>query len=111
MSGSVSNAAGAGRPRPPVRAGGNAGAHLTPQVPQVRVHGRTLTAATRGQLTPAQLRIVELVAEGLTDQEVGEQLGWTRRTVAAEVQAARARLGARNRAHLAVLAIRHGLID
>jgi DNA-binding CsgD family transcriptional regulator len=62
------------------------------------------------RLSERELQVVRLVIEGLTDQEIGRALTITERTAQAHVVAARAKLRARSRTHLAVLALRTGLV-
>lgn len=52
-------------------------------------------------LTPAEMRVAELVAEGLTNPEVGERLFISRRTVQAHLSHIYGKLGISNRAELA----------
>jgi DNA-binding CsgD family transcriptional regulator len=59
-------------------------------------------------LTPAERRVSELVAEGLTNPQIAERLVVSRETVKGHVSSALRKLGARNRAELGVLATRHG---
>jgi DNA-binding CsgD family transcriptional regulator len=54
-------------------------------------------------LTPQQYRCVERVALGMTDKEIGLELGITGDTVREHVGAARKTLGGRSRAHTVVL--------
>jgi DNA-binding CsgD family transcriptional regulator len=62
------------------------------------------------RLSERELQVVRLVIDGLTDQEIGRALAITTRTAQAHVVAARSKLRARSRTHLAVLALRTGLV-
>ena len=66
------------------------------------------SGATRGwaALTPAELRVVELVAEGLPNGEVATKLFLSRYTVESHLKRIFRKLGVRNRAELAALAAR-----
>jgi len=55
------------------------------------------------QLSPAERRVAELVAEGLTNREIGEQLHIARRTVETHIVHAFQKLGVQNRTQLARL--------
>ncbi|SNY47703.1 helix-turn-helix transcriptional regulator [Paractinoplanes atraurantiacus] len=55
---------------------------------------------SRLRLTPQELRIVELAAEGLSNKEIGDQLSLSPRTVATHLYKAFPKLGVRNRAQL-----------
>lgn len=58
-------------------------------------------------LTPTELRVVELVAQGLTNRAIGEQMFISARTVETHVGHLFAKLRVSNRAELAATAIRH----
>jgi DNA-binding CsgD family transcriptional regulator len=53
---------------------------------------------TGPHLSPRQQQVLELMAEGMTNSEIGEQLGVTERTVKAYAQELYDKLGVRNRA-------------
>jgi DNA-binding CsgD family transcriptional regulator len=63
-----------------------------------RIGGR---ASNRGELTPTELRIAELVSEGRTNREVAAALFVTPRTVEWNLTKIYAKLGIHSRAHLA----------
>jgi DNA-binding NarL/FixJ family response regulator len=60
-------------------------------------------------LTRREIQVAALVAEGLTNSEIGERLVVTTGTVANHVRHISLRLGLRNRVQLAVWAVEHGL--
>jgi DNA-binding CsgD family transcriptional regulator len=63
-------------------------------------------------LTPAEFRVVELVAEGLTNPEIARRLYLSRDTVKSHVSSALMKLALRTRAELAATATRRlGPID
>lgn len=61
-------------------------------------------------LTGRQAEVVRHVADGLSNDEIAELMGVSSRTVQAHVANAMRKVGARNRAHLAVLGIRSGVV-
>lgn len=61
-------------------------------------------------LTSEELRILDLIAAGETNQAIAEQFFWSEVTVKKKVQEILAKLGATNRAQAVALAIRRGLI-
>ena len=61
-------------------------------------------------LTPRELQIVRLIADGLTGKEVGASLGIGESTVETHVEHIRTKLEARSRPHLVAKAIAAGLI-
>lgn len=62
------------------------------------------------QLPQPLVDVLELVADGCTNAEISRCLDRSEYTVADQVREARRRLGARDRAHAAVLAVEAGLI-
>jgi DNA-binding NarL/FixJ family response regulator len=56
--------------------------------------------AARGELTPRQLEVARLAAQGLKRHEIAGRLMVSPSTVSAHVQQAHRRTGARNRAQL-----------
>jgi DNA-binding NarL/FixJ family response regulator len=72
--------------------------------------GRAPVAPERLEaLTGREREVVSLVAEGLTNEEIGEWLGMRPLTAKTHVNRAMAKLGARDRAQLVVLAYQSGL--
>ena len=61
-------------------------------------------------LSTEELRILELIAEGATNQTIAEQFFWSEVTVKKRVQEILAKFGAANRAQAVATAIRRGLI-
>ena len=62
------------------------------------------------KLSPRQEQVLELMAEGLTNKEIGEQLGVTERTVKAYAQELYDKLNARNRAGAVAEAAKLGML-
>lgn len=65
---------------------------------------------TGPHLSPRQQQVLELMAQGLTNHEIGEQLGVTERTVKAYAQELYDKLGVRNRAGAVAEAAKLGLL-
>lgn len=61
-------------------------------------------------LTPTELQVVRLAAEGLTNPEIGARLFMSRGTVKTHLSHVFAKLHATNRTELAAAAIDHGLL-
>jgi DNA-binding NarL/FixJ family response regulator len=61
-------------------------------------------------LSPRELQVLTLVAEGCTSKEVGKELFLAEETVKSHITNILTRLEARNRAHAVALAIRRGLL-
>lgn len=60
-------------------------------------------------LTPAELQVVRLVSEGLSNPQVGERLFVSRETVKAHLSSIFGKLGVSSRTELTAEAIRRGL--
>jgi DNA-binding NarL/FixJ family response regulator len=61
-------------------------------------------------LTPRELEVIRLLVDGLSNQEIADRLGLSRRTVQAHIANAMSRTKRRSRTQLAVFALRHGLV-
>jgi DNA-binding CsgD family transcriptional regulator/tetratricopeptide (TPR) repeat protein len=68
------------------------------------------TAAALG-LTPRELQVLRLVAEGWSNPEIGEELGISPRTASVHVSNVLAKLGVPNRVEAAVAAMQLGLVE
>ncbi|MBW3576333.1 MAG: LuxR C-terminal-related transcriptional regulator [Actinobacteria bacterium] len=66
---------------------------------------------TGPHLSPRQQQVLELMAEGMTNNEIGEQLGVTERTVKAYAQELYDKLGVRNRAGAVAEAAKLGILE
>jgi PAS domain S-box-containing protein len=73
-----------------------------------RAQGETAGEATR--LSDRQREIVHLVALGLSGPEIAEELQIGEETVRTHIRSAKARLGARSRAHLVAKALAEGYV-
>ena len=62
-------------------------------------------------LTPRQSEVLLLIARGLSNTEIESELGITRATCRSHITALLARLGARDRAQLVIVAYESGLIS
>jgi predicted ATPase/class 3 adenylate cyclase/DNA-binding CsgD family transcriptional regulator len=75
-----------------------------------RGRGRRRRAATGwDSLTPAEQQVVELVAQGLSNPQIGERLFVSRKTVTSHLSHVFAKLGVTSRAELSAEAARRGL--
>jgi pSer/pThr/pTyr-binding forkhead associated (FHA) protein len=70
----------------------------------------TPQVVTGPHLSPRQQEVLERIAEGMTNAEIGEQLGITERTVKAYAQELYDKLGVRNRAGAVAEAVKEGLL-
>ena len=62
-------------------------------------------------LTAREVEVLRLVALGLSNQEIAEQLVITRKTASNHVEHVYAKTGASNRARAALFAMQHGLMS
>jgi DNA-binding NarL/FixJ family response regulator/putative methionine-R-sulfoxide reductase with GAF domain len=91
-----------------------AGAHAVPNgtMPNgVPPNGSGEYAATHEALTPRELELLRYMAEGYTNKEVARAMVLAEDTVKKGVQMLIAKLGAADRTHAVVLALRNHLID
>ncbi len=66
--------------------------------------------ATDDALTPAEVRVLQLVAKGNANKEIAEQLSITEETVKGQVRNILSKLGAKDRTHAAMIGIKRGII-
>jgi RNA polymerase sigma factor (sigma-70 family) len=71
---------------------------------------RSLRQGVEGLLTPRQIEVLQLVAEGLTNREIAQRLGLSERTVDRHVSDTLTRIDVPTRAAATAFAISHGLI-
>jgi DNA-binding NarL/FixJ family response regulator len=65
----------------------------------------------RVDLTPREVDVLRIVAQGRSNKEIGTVLGISEFTVKGYVQSAIGKLNARDRTHAVILAMQRGLID
>jgi DNA-binding CsgD family transcriptional regulator len=63
------------------------------------------------KLTDLQLRVLELAAEGLTQDEIAARLGVSVQTIKSHLKAIRLRLAARSTPHAVAIGFRVGLLE
>lgn len=81
-----------------------------------RVHALMRRATQNGvvvssTLTPRELEILELLAEGLRQSDIAERLVISPKTVGTHVGRILAKLGVRSRVHAVAVAYRDGLLE
>lgn len=70
----------------------------------------TPEVVTGPDLSPRQQQVLELIAEGMTNKEIGGELGITERTVKAYAAEVYTKFGVNNRAAAVAEGIKHGLL-
>jgi DNA-binding NarL/FixJ family response regulator len=61
--------------------------------------------------TPREIEVLQLVAEGLANREIGDRLYLSEETVKTHVRHLLAKLQARSRAHAVAVAFRRGVLS
>lgn len=69
-----------------------------------------MTTPEHGGLTPQQIEVLRLIAQGCTNRQIAEKLHIARGTVERHVHSILSRLGMRNRTEAAHWALQQGLI-
>ena len=67
--------------------------------------------ATDDALTPGEVRVLRLIAEGRANKEIAASLSTSDATVKGQVQSILSKLGATDRTHAAMIGLRRGIID
>jgi DNA-binding NarL/FixJ family response regulator len=67
--------------------------------------------ATDDALTPAQIRVLRLIAEGNANKEIAAQLSVSEETVKGQVRNILSKLGANDRTHAAMIGVKRGIIE
>lgn len=67
--------------------------------------------ATDDALTPAEVRVLRLIAEGNANKEIAELLSVSEETVKGQVRNILSKLGAKDRTHAAMIGLKRGIIE
>jgi DNA-binding NarL/FixJ family response regulator len=67
--------------------------------------------AAEDALSPSEIRVLRLIAGGLSNKEIASKLGVTEEAVKGQVKNILSKLGANDRTHAAVIGLRNGIID
>jgi DNA-binding NarL/FixJ family response regulator len=62
-------------------------------------------------LTPAEIRVLRLIAEGYANKEIGAQLAISEETIKSQVRSILSKLNANDRTHAALIGLRRGIIE
>lgn len=84
---------------------------LDPAVATALAMSMRTPASSTASLTPRELEVVTLVAEGRTNREIGRRLGVAERTARTHVSNILTKLGLASRTQAAMWAVREGLVD
>jgi DNA-binding NarL/FixJ family response regulator len=67
--------------------------------------------ATDDALTPAEIRVLRLIAQGNANKEIAKELSLSEETVKGQVRNILAKLGAKDRTHAAMIGFKRGIIE
>jgi DNA-binding NarL/FixJ family response regulator len=67
--------------------------------------------ASDDALTPAEVRVLRLIADGSANKEIATQLSVSEDTVKGQVRNILSKLGAKDRAHAAMIGVKRGIIE
>ena len=67
--------------------------------------------ATDDALTPAEVRVLRLIADGNANKEIASQLSVSEETVKGQVRNILSKLGANDRTHAVMIGVRRGIIE
>jgi DNA-binding NarL/FixJ family response regulator len=67
--------------------------------------------ATDDVLTPAEIRVLRLIAQGNANKEIARELSLSEETVKGQVRNILSKLGAKDRTHAAMIGFKRGIID
>jgi len=67
--------------------------------------------ATDEALTPAEIRVLRLIAQGNANKEIARELSLSEETVKGQVRNILSKLGAKDRTHAAMIGLKRGIID
>jgi two-component system NarL family response regulator len=84
--------------------------HTGEASPSEAVEARLAARASRPTLTPREIQVLELIAEGMRNREIGKVLGVTEETVDVHVKNIRAKLDVNDRTAAVKVAIKRGII-
>jgi DNA-binding NarL/FixJ family response regulator len=62
-------------------------------------------------LTPAEIRVLRLIAEGYANKEIAAQLAISEETIKSQVRSILSKLNANDRTHAAIIGLRRGIIE
>ena len=67
--------------------------------------------STDDTVTPAEVRVLRLIAEGNANKEIAEQLSVSEETVKGQVRNILSKLGAKDRTHAVMIGLKRGIIE
>ncbi|MDX2005218.1 MAG: response regulator transcription factor [Meiothermus sp.] len=93
-----------------IRAAALGSTYLDPQIAHIVLGHVSAPAGTESPLSPRELEVLHLIAEGLSNKEIAGRLGISLSTVKTHVEELLQKLSASDRTQAAIKAVRQGLL-
>jgi NarL family two-component system response regulator LiaR len=93
-----------------IRAAAMGSTYLDPQIAHIVLGQLSVPSAGQAQLSPRELEVLRLIAEGLSNKEIAQSLGISLSTVKTHIEELLAKLSASDRTQAAIKALRQGLL-
>ena len=85
--------------------------HAGKKVLSAEVSFQLAEHAGEDALTPAEIRVLRLIAEGYANKEIGAALSTSEETIKSQVRSILSKLNANDRTHAAMIGLRRGIIE
>jgi DNA-binding NarL/FixJ family response regulator len=93
-----------------IRAAAIGSTYLDPQIAHLVLGQLSVPSGGQAQLSPRELEVLRLIAEGLSNKEIAQRLGISLSTVKTHIEELLAKLSASDRTQAAIKAVRQGLL-
>lgn len=93
-----------------IRAAAIGSTYLDPQIAHIVLGQLSVPSGGQAQLSPRELEVLRLIAEGLSNKEIAQRLGISLSTVKTHIEELLAKLSASDRTQAAIKAVRQGLL-
>jgi DNA-binding NarL/FixJ family response regulator len=85
--------------------------HVGKRTVSLEVSFQLAEHATDDALTPAEVRVLRLIADGNANKEIAAHLSISEETVKGQVRSILSKLGANDRTHAAMIGVNRGIIE
>jgi DNA-binding NarL/FixJ family response regulator len=85
--------------------------HVGKRTVSLEVSFQLAEHATDDSLTPAEVRVLRLIADGNANKEIAAHLSISEETVTGQVRSILSKLGANDRTHAAMIGVKRGIIE
>jgi DNA-binding NarL/FixJ family response regulator len=93
-----------------IRAAAIGSTYLDPQIAHIVLGQLSVPSGGQAQLSPRELEVLRLIAEGLSNKEIAQRLSISLSTVKTHIEELLAKLSASDRTQAAIKAVRQGLL-